>query len=477
MEGPAARRHGLKYSYPTETPSSQCRKYLINLMLAPVYVIGHLNPDTDAIASAMGYAWLLRERDGQNAIAARAGAVNPQTAWVLKTVGLEAPPYLADASPRFERIARTLPPILPDRPLREAWAVAATGHSAAPIIEANGKPVGLVTGNSVFGFFSRQLEEKLDLDNVSVARVLSVPCREATDVDVPRFPMSMRVADGRSRVVRDERDDFLVVHEDGTYFGICRSPDVLSPPRMQIVLVDHNETSQAIGALSEADLVEVLDHHRLGNPPTKTPIPFTVDPVGSTSTLVSERIAAAGLTPPASMAGLLLAGLMSDTLILRSPTTTKRDHAAADRLAGWSLGGTGLAYATFRAYGEAVLAAGAGLAVRDIDSIVNSDLKIYEGGGVQFGVAQVEVAALHEVGDRLEEIHAGLEGLCRSRGLKLAVLMVTDVVRGASRLVLAGQSERLSDLPYTRLPDGTLDAPDLVSRKKQLLPAILGLLE
>ena len=99
-------------------------------MLSPIYVIGHLNPDTDAIASAMGYAWLLRERDGNNAIAARAGAVNPQTAWVLKMVGLEPPPYMADASPRFERIARTLPPILPDRPLREAWAVAAWTSTA-----------------------------------------------------------------------------------------------------------------------------------------------------------------------------------------------------------------------------------------------------------------------------------------------------------------------------------------------------------
>ncbi|MBI4316824.1 MAG: inorganic diphosphatase, partial [Chloroflexi bacterium] len=118
--------------------------------LSPVHVIGHLNPDTDAIASAIGYAWLLRERDGLNAIAARAGAVTPQTAWVLKTAGLEAPHFLADASPRFERIARTLPPVLPDRPLREAWAVASASHSGAPIVDADGAPLGMVTGNSVF---------------------------------------------------------------------------------------------------------------------------------------------------------------------------------------------------------------------------------------------------------------------------------------------------------------------------------------
>jgi manganese-dependent inorganic pyrophosphatase len=447
-------------------------------MIAPVYVIGHLNPDTDAIASALGYAWLLRERDGRNAIAARAGAVNPQTAWVLKTLDLDPPSYLADASPRFERIARTLPPIAPDRPLREAWAAASATHSGAPIVDAEGKPLGLVTGDSVFKFLSQQMEARIDLNNVPVARVLAVPCREAMDAEVPRFPASMRVRDARGRVLRDERDDFLVTQDDGTYGGVCRSPDVLNPPRMQIILVDHNEAAQAIGALDEADLIEVLDHHRLGNPPTKMPIPFTVDPVGSTSTLVCERIASAGLAPPAGIAGLLLAGLLSDTLILTSPTTTERDYRAAARLADWALGEGLLPFSNYQAYGEAILAAGAGLSVRTVEAILTSDLKLYEAGETRFGVAQVEVANLHELGERLSELSQGLEKLCEFRELGLAVLMVTDVVRGASRLALAGpHADRLNDLPYTRLPDGTLDAPGLVSRKKQLLPVILGLLE
>ena len=447
------------------------------MSLSPIHVIGHLNPDTDAIAAAIGYAWLLRERDKVNAVAARAGAITPQTAWVLRTCGLEAPPYLADASPRFERIARTLPPILPDRPLREAWAVAASAHSGAPIVGADGKPLGLVHGTSVFQFLSRQMEDRVDLELVSAARLLAVPAREAMDTGVPCFPRSMRVRDARQKVLRDERDDFIVTNDDGTYFGICRSPDVLNPPRLQIILVDHNEASQAIGALEEADIIEVLDHHRLGNPPTRTPIPFTVDTVGSTSTLISERAAVAGLTPPVGIAGLLLAGLLSDTLILRSPTTTERDQRAAERLSQWALADKGLPFKTYREYGEAILAAGSDLSVRGVESILNSDLKIYEGGDIKFGVAQVEVANLDQLNGRLEEISAGLEALCAARGLALAVLMVTDVVRGSSRLVLAGETERLNDLPYTRLPDGTLDAPDVVSRKKQLLPAILGLLE
>jgi manganese-dependent inorganic pyrophosphatase len=105
---------------------------------------------------------------------------------------------------------------------------------------------------------------------------------------------------------------------------------------------------------------------------------------------------------------------------------------------------------------------------------LNEDLKLYEGGDVKFGIARAEPGNLHELADRLPDIRAGLEALCNSKAQDLAVLMVTDVVRGASRLMLAGEQAALSDLPYQRLPDGTLDAPGVVSRKKQLLPAILG---
>jgi manganese-dependent inorganic pyrophosphatase len=245
---------------------------------------------------------------------------------------------------------------------------------------------------------------------------------------------------------------------------------------MQIILVDHNESAQSIGALEEADLVEVLDHHRLGNPQTSVPIPFTIDPVGSTCTLVTERVAASGCRPGPPMAGLLLAGILADTLVLKSPTTTPRDHHAARLMAGWCLRSPEVPYETIEAYGAAVLAAGAGLAVRDIDSVLNSDLKLYDGSDFRFGIAQVEVGNLVELTERLPEITAGLEALAENKALGLAVLMVTDVVRGMSRLVLAGeQAGRLTDLPYKRLPDGTLEARDVVSRKKQLLPVILGL--
>ena len=119
------------------------------------YVIGHVNPDTDSIASAVGYAWLLRERDGVNAVAARAGTTNPQTTWVLKKLNLDPPVLLPDASPRFDDIVHRLNTTTPDLPLREAWAVANRTGGVAPVLNSDGTPYGLVTVLSLFDFMSR----------------------------------------------------------------------------------------------------------------------------------------------------------------------------------------------------------------------------------------------------------------------------------------------------------------------------------
>ncbi|MBU2611656.1 MAG: inorganic diphosphatase, partial [Chloroflexi bacterium] len=122
-----------------------------------IYVIGHVNPDTDTIAAAMGYAWLLRERDGLDTIAARAGATNPQTSWVLKRLGLDAPFLLTDASPRFESVTRRLDTATPDAPLRDAWEIALRTWGIAPIINEDGTPYGLITGASLFTLISKKI--------------------------------------------------------------------------------------------------------------------------------------------------------------------------------------------------------------------------------------------------------------------------------------------------------------------------------
>lgn len=441
------------------------------------YVIGHANPDTDSIASAMGYAWLLRDL-GQNAVAARAGQLNPQTTWVLNHLGLEPPVLLTDASPRFENIAHRLNTASPDRPLREVWAIANRTGGVAPIVDADGKPFGLVTVLSLFAFLSRTVGSHPRREETRIGELLDMPSQEACDRDVPKFQANNRVRDALNRIMREERTEFWVVDDDGRYVGICRQREALNPPRLKLILVDHNEASQSLGAVDEADIVEILDHHRLGNPSTRTPIRFTVDVVGSTCTLVAERVNEAGLSAPPQLAGLLLAGVLSDTLILTSPTTTPRDHAAAELLARWAfVAGSPLAGETVQSYGEQVLTAGSGLATRDADDIVTADLKLYEAAGLNFGIAQVEVSTLVELDEHRERMREALVALRDAKSLDFVMLMVTDVVRGSSRLLLTSDVPALGGLPYPRLGDGTMRAQGVVSRKKQLLPAVLGALE
>jgi manganese-dependent inorganic pyrophosphatase len=444
-----------------------------------IYVTGHLNPDTDSIAAAMGYAWLLRQRDGLDTIASRAGAINPQTFWVLKRLELEAPYLLTDASPRFESVTRQLDTVLPETPLSEAWLLASRTGGIAPIVSEDGKPYGLIDGFSLFKFFRQVVGPRLDMSDQRIVDIMSAPSKDAADTGVPKFLATAHIRDSLNRILREEYNDFFVVNESGHYLGLCQQRGVLNPPRLKIILVDHNEPRQAIAALDEAELLEILDHHRLGNPHTHQPIKFTVDTVGSTSTLVSELTAEAGLSMPAPLAGMLLAGLLADTLILTSPTTTPRDKTAAERLARWAFIGSGpLKGESIQSYGKQVLSAGAGLSNKEPNNIVNTDIKPYEAGGFKFAVAQAEVNDLHEIGEHLEGLKDALNDLRDKRGLDFTVLLVTDIVRGSSRLLISTPNQPILDeLPYPRLPDGTRDAPGVVSRKKQLLPALLGLLE
>ena len=446
--------------------------------MTPIYVIGHVNPDTDTIAAAMGYAWLLRERDNEDAIAARAGALNPQTAWVLKRLELDPPMLLNDASPRFESVTRRLDTTTPEMPLREAWAIANRTWGVAPVVDENGKPYGLVNGPSLFAFLSHLVGPHPRRQEMRIADILDLPCKEACDTSISSFQVGNRIRDALNRILREEGDDFWVVDENGLYVGVCRQRDVLNPPRLRLILVDHNEARQALGALDEAELIEILDHHRLGNPSTHTPIRFSVDVVGSTSTLVSERIEEIGMSAPPRLAGLMLAGLLSDTLILTSPTTTPRDHRAAERLARWAfVRNSPLAGETVKSYGEQVLRSGAGLATRDPYEIVSTDLKIYDAGGFRFSIAQAEVTDLLQLQEYQDQLYKALDDYRDRRGLDYSMLMVTDVVRGSSRLLLSSEPPALGDLPYPRQQDGTRLAEGVVSRKKQLLPVVLGLLE
>jgi manganese-dependent inorganic pyrophosphatase len=437
-----------------------------------IYVVGHRNPDTDTIASAVGYAWLLHERDGDEAVPARVGTPNSQTKFALNYFDVDEPQLLEDATPRFEAIVNKVQTLAPDAPLAEAWRMHAQSNRPAPVVDRFRNPVGMVTGQSVFEYLS----SRLDMADAPFSNLISVPCGEACDLSVPKFLATDRISDHRDKVLRTERDDFWVVSSNGKYVGTCTRADMMKPPRLKLVLVDHNEANQAVGGLNEAEVLEVLDHHRIGTINTTIPIAFHVDTVGSCSTLVSERMRMARLTPPPGIAGLLLSGLLADTLAFKSPTTTPRDRASGTWLA-WHAFGVDDAENRMKKYGDELLRAGADLSGRSAQDLVSQDFKGYESGLVKFGVSQVEVTSFHPVTERLDEVRAALRSLTELRGLRFAALLITDILENNSLLVCAGETRYYERLPFSRKGDGVWDLPGVVSRKKQLLPTLLGMLQ
>jgi manganese-dependent inorganic pyrophosphatase len=445
-----------------------------------ILVIGHRNPDTDAIASAVGYAWVLNNIGGDSYTPGRTGEVNAQTAFALDRFGITAPELVTDIWARVGNLAQPVKYLNRGQTLLQACQLVAETRRPAPVLDVDKKPVGLLSGAQLFGNLANALSSASVL---ALAHEFDRPVESAMDSGLGTLlGEDEHIGDVLGQALRSDQDDFLVTSEDGKYIGLVKKADLLAPPRRRVIIVDHNEVGQAVPGLEEAELLEVLDHHRLGNMPTAVPIRFQVEPVGSCSTLVSERAFEQKLTFPANLAGLLLCGILSDTLVFRSPTTTARDRKAGQTLAVMAglVPSAGDAEAIMKAIqelGNELLAAGAGLGTRDADHVVNADLKFYEQNGHKAGIAQVEVTNFSELAPRLSDLHTALTKLSETQQLSLALLMVTDVVRGNSRLVVVGEPRLLNALPYARLDDDTLDAPDVVSRKKQLLPAVLGALQ
>lgn len=444
----------------------------------PVFVLGHRNPDMDAIASALVYTWVLNETHEETYQAGRLGTPNAQTKFALDRFGVEAPPLVPDVRPRISDVAEYVPHLNDAQTILEACQSIARTLRPAALLTADQKPIGLLTGAGLFASLADALSSTSVL---ALAKEFDRPASSAIEGTPTVLKGSDFIQDVIGAVIRAGEDDFLVVDDAGKYIGLCRKSALISPPRHRVVMVDHNELQQAVPGLEEAEIVEVIDHHRLSTLPTQVPIRFQIEPVGSTSTLVMEEALEHDLTLPSALAGVLLCGILSDTLIFRSPTTTPRDRRAALELAKIAqlkpvMHTEAAVMEAIEELGTALLAAGAGLGTRPASEIVTTDFKDYEVGDYKTRIAQVEVTSFGEVAARLSDLQAALEAMRDQEGLALALLMITDVVRGNSRLLVVGESKIIAALPYARTKDGTLDAPDMVSRKKQLLPTVLDIL-
>ena len=274
------------------------------------------------------------------------------------------------------------------------------------------------------------------------------------------------LAEARGIVERSSQPVFPVIEDDGRLLGYSFKTDIINPPKPRLVLVDHNELAQAVSGAEDAEIVEVLDHHRLGGGLKSTqPIRFINEPVGSTCTLVARQFRAAGITPRPEIALCMASGIISDTLFLRSPTTTDTDR----QVLAWL---RELCLVDLDQYAQEFFEIGSALRSKPPVGVISEDCKEFTEHGVRFSISQIEETGFDLFWERKDDLRSALEEFAERHRLDFSALLVTDVVSQSSLLLLSHESEAWEDINYPRLDRGLYELRNVVSRKKQLLPLL-----
>jgi len=293
---------------------------------------------------------------------------------------------------------------------------------------------------------------------------------EAIERDFESLPAKMPVTEAKQRIYRSNQAVFPVT-DNNKLIGVLSKSDLIHPPRPELVLVDHNELGQAVEGADEADIIEVLDHHRLGGSLKSTgPMRFMMDPVGSTCTLVARLYRQAKIDPEPGIALCMASGIISDTLYLRSPTTTDVDRDILEWLQGFCS-------VELEQFATDFFQVGSALRTCTPDKVVREDCKQFDEGGKRFSISQIEEIGFDLFWQRKTELSKALERLCQELQLEFSALLITDISSNGSLLLMSSEPEGWEEINYPQLEDNLYKLDNVVSRKKQLLPLISSLLE
>jgi len=307
------------------------------------------------------------------------------------------------------------------------------------------------------------------LDSYVTGRLigLAVPCRAIMSSDPPVVQPDELLADVADRVL--EFRAVFAVGRDGTPLGLVTRSHLVAPEPRRVLLVDHAEQAQSVPGVETAEIVEILDHHHVGSIETRVPVRATFDPVGSTATLVVERFRQAGREPQRSTATMLLAALLSDTVVLSSPTTTDRDRRVVDYLEE-------LLALDARAFGMEMFEATSDVSGLPAADIVTRDAKEYEAAsGDTISIAQIETVGVR-LQEREPEALEALEAERERHGRHLSALMLTDIVAKSTDLLVTGPVSAAERAFGVEAADGVMALPGVMSRKKQVAPPLLAAL-
>lgn len=540
----------------------------MNHQSKPVYVIGHRNPDTDSICSAIGYAHL-KHALGENVIPARAGKINAETKFVLEYLGISAPKLITDLYPRVKDVmSKTKITIAPYDTLRDLGNIMQKHDvKSIPVVDAENTLIGIVTVGDLAKLYydelemqdltragvdfamilkvldgvlvcGKELERKVtgkvriaagstntinkiinaedvvlvadrlnaqlaclerdiaclvitsdaevdsDLkalaeqkniviinspyDTYTCARLInqSIPVSMVMKTNVTSFRPNDLIGDIKEVIAGSRYRNYPVV-ENGKLVGLINRDQLIIPEREKIILVDHNERTQAVEGIEEAHIIEIVDHHRLGGLETSEPIFIRHEPVGSTATIVANMHWHREVSIPREIAMLLLAAIVSDTVMFKSPTATNKDRQTADKLAR-------IAGVDITDFGMSVLKAGSSIGEMTTAEIIRNDLKEFQIGEYHAAVAQLSVMDTTEILSLKQDIIKEMESLAAKQRYDLIMLMVTDIINEGTHLVYFGQPASLIHQAFGRSEEEcVIHLPGVMSRKKQVIPPLM----
>ena len=427
--------------------------------MGTIYITGHRNPDLDSVCSAYGYAKLMNLQDPDNTyVPIRCGHLSDSARSILEQLEIDIPEYKRDVYPKVRDVMLSTDYRIDADDLLTVVAAIyeKNSPSAIPVFEGS-EFYGLLSIDDITNWTMRELARDNKITTIPKVRHIMSGQERGVDAD--------ELFDDARSLLQSSSKRGLAVYDDEGYIGFVTRRCFLKVPRNNVILVDHNESRQSIQGIETANIVGIVDHHRLDAIKTDQPIFIYAEPLGSTCTIVYQQFIRNNRTPDPVTAKVLLTGLISDTLILKSPTTTGEDVVAAHVLAS-------ISQVSLEEYGLSMFSRVEGLKERDPKTAITSDFKTYTEKGVRIGIGQCEVTTLNDLNDYTEEYALALEEVRTSQGLDWAVLMITDVIHEHSAL-LCTQYKENRYLPYKAIGRNLFDMPAVMSRKKQLLPEIL----
>ena len=538
-----------------------------------VYVIGHKNPDTDSICSAIAYADIKNKTDKTKTyVARRAGQINEETEYVLKRFGVRAPGYLPNAGTQVKEIeihevpsvpgtisvkkaysmmknnnVVTLPITSPDNDLQGVITVSDIAESYMDSYDSHVMSLArtqyrsiadtldgsVIVGNEhgyfiegkvvVGAFHPDTMENYIDKNDLVILGnraedqlcaiemdasciivglgakvtktiqkfaeekccvIISSPHDTYTIARLINQSIPVKYLMRRSNLITFSTEDFLddikevmknqrhrdfpILNKKGKYVGTISRRNLIGNAGKKLILVDHNEESQAVDNVKEAEILEIIDHHRLGSLETMAPVMFRNEPVGCTGTIMYQIYQEKGLDIAPNIAGLLCAAIISDTLMFRSPTCTMLDKAAAEALAG-------IAEISIPEFASEMFRAGSNLKDKSPEEIFYQDFKKFVANDLVFGVGQITSMDRQELVAIKDKLLPYMEKALANHEVEMLFFMLTDILQGTTELLYHGNGARELAVKAFHLPEDTkqIILQDTVSRKKQIIPAMM----